>query len=296
MSAWPSDGYVEWIADNTAYLSVVFSWHLGYAYQRAIWHRMFGRRVVAGGPAVYNNPNALDGVAQVGTTANALFRHNPRATFTSRGCVRKCPFCAVPKIEGDLVELENWEPKPIVCDNNLLATSRAHFDRVVDRLKGIAGVDFNQGLDARLLTPYHAQRLTELDFHYIRLAWDNSAYEESFMRAWQILHDAGVPKDKISVYVLIGFRDTPEDALYRLTTIHGLGSKPFPMRYQPLDTRAKNSYVGPAWTHAELQRYVRYWANLRYFGAVPFDDFLNTMVPPSEDEGPGLEQWLEEEE
>lgn len=273
LSNW-SGGYVEWVEGDTAYLSVVFSWQLQQAYQRAVWLRAEGYTVKVGGPAVAYSPPFLKDVAEVESAyPDAIARHNPNATFTSRGCVRRCKFCLVPKIEGDLVELDDWPVRPIVCDNNLLACSQQHFDRVVDRLKPLSGIDFNQGLDARLLTKYHAERLAELDLKMVRLAWDHIKLESQFMSAWQVLRDAGIPKSKISVYVLIGYRDTPEDAFYRLGTIWDLGSWPNPMRYQPLDAVRRNEYVDPNWTDTELKRYMRYWANLRHLSGVPFEEF-----------------------
>lgn len=265
---------VEWQHDDTAYLSVVFSWQLPEAYQRAVWLKAEGYHVRAGGPAVTVQPDYLAGVAQVGGEVNALPRHNPNATFTSRGCIRRCSFCAVPSIEGDLVELNDWEPKPVVCDNNLLACSRAHVARVIDRLKPLSGIDFNQGLDARLMTKHHADRLAELDLKFVRLAWDSIKSESEFMRSFELLREAGITKRAIRVYVLLGFGDTPEDALYRLETIRGLGIMPNPMRYQPLKTMRKDSYVAPGWVDRELKRYVRYWSNLAQLGSIPFDEFV----------------------
>ena len=264
---------IEWIEGQTAFISVVFSWQMQRAYQRAVWLWAEGYNVRAGGPAVALNPRYLEPVAQIGGIIDALPHHNPNATFTSRGCIRSCPFCAVPTTEGDLVELQNWEPKPIVCDNNLLACSRTHFDRVIDRLNGIPQVDFNQGLDARLLIPYHAERLAKLDLFCVRLAWDHIGEESAVRRAVDILVAAGIPRKRIRVFCLIGWNDTPEDALYRLTSVIQLGGYPNPMRYQPLDSRQKNEYVGPAWTHRELQRYMRYWANYFHLGSIPFAEF-----------------------
>jgi len=274
MSSW-SKSFVDWVEGGTAYLSVVFTWDLPKAHMRAVWLRQQGYEVRAGGPACLLMPDYLAEVADVnGCSADALWRHNPDATFTSRGCIRKCKFCAVPKIEGNLVELDKWEPKPIVCDNNLLACSVRHFDKVIDSLKDIKGVDFNQGLDARLLTQYHATRLAELDLKRLRLAWDDAAYGNAFMQGYERLRKAKIPKSKIIVYVLMGFNDTPEDAWFRLRTIRNMGILPFPMRYQPLNTLKKNSYVGKAWTHKELQRYMRYWSRLRYTGGIPFKEFV----------------------
>jgi len=268
-----SSGLIEHIENYTAYISVVFSWMMQDAFQRAIWLKAQGYRVMAGGPAVSMNPGCINEVADIEGEWSALSYHNPDATFTSRGCIRNCKFCAVPKIEGHLIELTDWEPKPIVCDNNLLACSLKHFDNVIDRLNPIRGVDFNQGLDARLLTKHHAERLAELDLYAVRLAWDHIGLENQYMAAFQILRDAGIPARKIRTYVLIGYKDTPDDALYRLQTIKDLGSWPNPMRYQPLDAQRKNEYVGENWTERELKNYMRYWSRLRWLEHIPFEDY-----------------------
>lgn len=269
-----SKRFIEQQHNGIAKLSVVFTWDLPLAYQRAVWLRAEGQHVIAGGPAVALMPDYMTGVAEIGADwPAALWHHNPQATFTSRGCIRHCPFCAVWRTEGELRELDDWPIKPIVCDNNLLACSRAHFDRVVDRLKPVADVDFNQGLDARLLTQYHADRLAELDC-MVRLAFDYVDDESALMTAFERLRRAGIPKKRIRVYVLVGYNDTPEDALYRLRAVAGLGVDPNPIRYNPLDAMVRDSFIGQNWTDKELTRFVRYWANLRYFRAVPFEDFV----------------------
>jgi hypothetical protein len=275
-----SVGLAEWVEGDTAFLSVVFSWKLPAAYMRAIWYRAQGYRVRAGGPAVTLNPGALADVAELGGLVDALAHHNPDATFTTRGCIRRCSFCAVPKIEGGLVELPDseWEPKPVICDNNLLASSPAHFDHVIDRLKAarLRGVDFNQGLDARILTDHHAARLAELPGAVIRLAWDNIKTEPLFRAAFSTLTGAGVKPGQVRVYVLIGYRDTPEDALHRLETVRALGALPNPMRYQPLDARRRNEYVDPNWTERELRDFMRYWARQNWLRNIPFAEYRRT--------------------
>jgi len=180
----------------------------------------------------------------------------------------------VPRIEGSLVELSDWEPKPLVCDNNLLACSRRHFDRVIDRLKLLAGIDFNQGLDARLLTPRHVDLLRSLDTPTLRFSFEHISQEDDLRRAISLVTGAGFTTRRITVYVLIGFDDTPADALYRLQTVKALGIRPFPQRYQPLDALVKNNYVAPSWTRAELLKMVHYWARQRWFEHIPYDDYV----------------------
>jgi hypothetical protein len=276
--AW-SGGMVEWTEGQTAYLSVPFTWNMDQAYQRAVMLGAEGYTVRAGGPAVALMPERVADVAQIGgEVVDALPRHNGDACFTSRGCIRRCSFCAVWRIEGELRELAEWQPRPVVCDNNLLACSRKHFDLVVDRLKPLQGIDFNQGLDARLLTAHHAERLAELDCT-VRLAWDHISTGNAFMAAWETLRKAGIPKKQIRVYVLIGYKDTPEDALFRLRTVRNIGATPNPMRYNPLDAMVRDAYVGEGWTEGLLTAYMRYWAALQFTGGVPFDEWLEREAP-----------------
>lgn len=280
MGNW-SKGIVDWIENDTAFVSVPFTWDLPKAYQRCV---MLGwtHKVRAGGPAVSLMPNYLSSVAEIGGEADALIRHNPNAMFTSRGCIRKCKFCAVPKIEGDLVELEGWEPKPIVCDNNLLACSKTHFDKVIDSLKGVESVDFNQGLDVRLLTDYHAHRLAELKLSMIRFAWDHIKVENQVMSAIEKVTKVGIPKGKIRVYVLIGFNGTPEDARYRFEILKNLGVWSSPQRFNPLDTLVRDFHVGPNWTDRQLKRYMRYWSRQAWLGGISFDDYIHDETDKKE--------------
>jgi len=274
MSEW-SKSLVEWTEDNVAYLSVVFTWDLPKAHQRAAWLTQEGYHVVAGGPAVKLMPEYVAEVAEVGgDMEGVLERHNPDATFTSRGCIRRCAFCAVPKIEGDLVELDEWEAKPIICDNNLLACSIIHFDSVIEKLRPLKDIDFNQGLDARLLTQYHADRLAELDIAVIRLAWDNTKTGNAFMQAFERLRKAGIKANKIRVYCLLNFTDTPDDALFRIRTVNNMGALPSPMRYQPLDTLTRNAYVSPNWTEMQITRCTHFWSRQLYgYRGIVWEDF-----------------------
>lgn len=203
--------------------------------------------------------------------------HNPLATFTTRGCVNACPFCAVPRIEGELRELPDWPVRPVVCDNNLLAASRAHFDKVIDRLKAMPFVDFNQGLDARKFNAHHASRIGELKGVKVRFAFDHISMESKVADAIRLAKQHGL--NDFGVYVLIGFQDNPDDAIYRLETVRSWGVRPNPMRYQPLNTLMKNSYIGPGWSDFELRRMVKYYSRLRWLEHIPYADFRPEDMP-----------------
>ena len=270
------DGMVEWIEGNTAYISSVFSWNLDRAYMRCVYWKSAGYHVKAGGSTVTMNPDVFREFDLTGTV-DALSHHNPDAVFTSRGCIRRCGFCMVPTLEGSIRELDQWDDKPVICDNNLLATSQDHFDRVIDRLleAGLSGIDFNQGLDARILSDHHARQLSRLPKDtVIRLAWDAVKTEALYMGAVNRLVEAGIRRTQLRTFVLIGYKDTPEDALYRLEKLRSQKILANPMRYQPINTPRKNNYVGENWNNTLLNRFMRYWSNTRIFGKLSFNQYL----------------------
>lgn len=271
-----SKGIVHWRENGVINVSVAFTWYLADAWTLCQWSKLAGDTVRAGGPAVALMPDYLADVATVGGDLPVLARHNLDATFTTRGCIRQCPFCAVPRIEGEFRELTEWEVKPMVCDNNLLAASRVHFDRVIDRLKGLRGVDFNQGLDARLLTDHHVARLAELDLPIIRFAWDHVGLESEVMDAIDRILTAGVAHRRIRCYVLLGYYDTRDDALYRLERLRAKGIRANPMRFQSLDALVKNSFDKEKmedWTDRELRRMMRYWNRQNWLSKVPYAEY-----------------------
>ena len=90
-----SGGFAEWIEEDTAFLSVAFSWKLPEAYQKAVWYKSLGYNVRAGGPGTFVRKNYLSGVAELGGNVDALIKHNENATIASRGCPVGCSFCIV---------------------------------------------------------------------------------------------------------------------------------------------------------------------------------------------------------
>lgn len=275
MKKWKSRKYVYWETAKYHNYSFVFSWEL-WAWLQSVQPELDGKKIRIGGPAVMINPSWVPNWIKIDIENDVLYRYNSLATKTTQGCIRKCEFCAVPKIEGCFFEYVDYEVKPIIIDNNLLASSRKHFDKLIDNLKKLEWCDFNQGLDIRLLKIHHAERFSELKDPLIRLSWDNSKDEKYFFQAYELLKQAGIKKRNIQVYVLIGYKDSPENALYRLEKINELGVLINPMRYQPIDCKKKNDYIGTGWTDKELKRFMRYWSRLIFFKnkcGLEFKDF-----------------------
>jgi hypothetical protein len=236
--SWPCKP-TTWFDSNTRYISIPFTWNLPDVVRDVLQGDMFFGGTVVGGPAVRLMPDYFDGVRDVvvdtGDYAGVLQRVNPEATKTTTGCVNKCKFCAVPKTEGQLVELDDWPDLPLICDNNLFAASEQHFDKVCDKLEHHDWSDFNQGVDCRILNTHHSERLAGLRGCIVRLALDNSALTDRWERAVAMLTEHGFPKSRIRSYVLCGYESSPEDAWNRCRFVENRVSMALPMWYHPLD-------------------------------------------------------------
>ena len=180
--------------------------------------------------------------------------------FSMRGCIRKCAFCAVPRLEGKISGkaqgirdlIEPGHKKAILWDNNVLGVP--NWPDVIDELKAAAvTVDFNQGLDARLITDDVAKKLREIRVDPIRLAYDIPGERVAVQSAIDSLHAAGFNRRRIIVYTLFNFTDTPEQFWKRVTDLVSWGSVSYPMRYEPLNSLTKNRYVSPHWTAEQLE-------------------------------------------
>lgn len=246
-------GILTWDDGLSLCVSVAFTWHLPLA--KAYAESVRNKPVRIGGPAVELSKKTLPGFfdgcrAQVGGDyPGVLQRWNPHATRTSIGCIRSCKFCSVPQVEGEAalrefgkrqVELLDWPDLPIISDNNLLANSIAHFDRVCDRLEKWEWSDFNQGTDARLVTPHHAERMARLNETVVRLALDSLTYKESWQKAVELLLRAGVRKRSIRTYCLMGFGTSPDECWETCEFIESYGIKPLPMWFHELDSLERN--------------------------------------------------------
>ena len=208
-------------------------------------------------------------------------------SYASRGCIRKCHFCGVPKLEGNLrdaaplTELvlkidELYGPKRdlILMDNNVVASPQfkriiaeirdlgfvpgAKLKRPNERIPSQRRVDFNQGVDARILCkdPIYMRELSSICLSPLRIAFDHLGLREPYEKAVRFAHEFGL--NDLSNYMLYNFNDSPSDLFarmllnVRLNEELGIRIYSFPMRYQPTDLPDR-SHIGSKWNRYFLR-------------------------------------------
>jgi hypothetical protein len=201
--------------------------------------------------------------------------------FASRGCPNHCSFCAVPKLEGRLNSCKAsikhlvypGHKRLILWDNNILASPS--WNSVVDEAQelGIA-VDYNQGLDARLVTPEVARTLSRLKMPCVRLAYDFKAKGKYVKRAIELITSTGIRGREIFIYMLYNFKDTPDEFFERARNVLAWGAVVFPMRYEPLNSLSRNKYISPSWDKNRLEMVEKVRRVLGFSGTLPPYSYL----------------------
>ena len=208
--------------------------------------------------------------------------------YASRGCVRKCSFCGVPDLEGDqrempplgdlvrAIDAQHGTKKDLVLmDNNITASSR--YREVIAEVRDLgfipgarlhrAGqrpvlrrVDFNQGVDARILvkSPMYLREMATICINPLRIAFDHMGLKRVYERAVRMAAENGITS--LSNYMLYNFMDTPADLYERMRLNIALNEElsiriwSFPMRYQPV-TLKDRSHVGKHWNRYYLRSF-----------------------------------------
>lgn len=179
--------------------------------------------------------------------------------FITRGCPNKCPWCYVPRKEGDIRPYRTWQQlvrsdseKLVLMDNNILACEHG-----IDQLRELGStnyrIDLNQGMDIRLLTDEVCRILKRLHWiDYIRFSCDTSSQLPYFEKAVQLFDKYKIPKSRVFIYLLV--HSDLQEADVRVQELHRL-CRNFNLYAQP-ERNDRKGIVPTALQLEFAQRYV----------------------------------------
>lgn len=285
------NGLAEWTdeASRTAYLSVAFTWRLDEAYSRAIWFRAEGYRVIAGGPAFFTRPSYLDDVAEVprsiglvdgkprvilGKLDGALVRHNPMATKAFDGCPVGCFFCSVTPMEGaGFTARTDFEPRPILTDNNLSALSAEQQQYIIDRYiaADVPLLDANSGFEPKTFDREVFDRWRPINRGPWRFGSDETLERRDVERVIAMLRTAGMGPRRIQVYTMIGHEPFAE-CMARIQHVIDQGGEPYVQPIMKLNALRKEPWIRHDWNR-QLLGQVQRWANRWTWKTAPFAEY-----------------------
>ena len=168
--------------------------------------------------------------------------------FLSRGCIRNCPWCIVPKKEGKIrpvddierIHRESGRRHIVLMDNNFLACPAEFVREQLTKARKLKLLlDFNQALDARLVTEGNAALLAKCKWRntsgkssYIRFSCDTSAVINAVKSAIRLIRKAGYT-GKFFIYFLA---KEVKETLHRIMEILNFdrGVSPFVMPWRDL--------------------------------------------------------------
>jgi hypothetical protein len=223
----------------------------------------------------YDLSKTLDGEIEHIMPDYSLYKCRFSMGFTSRGCDRNCPWCIVPKKEGKIKDhasikefLAPYHNKLIILDNNFLQSPKC-IENLEFIIKWKLRVNFNQGLDIRLIDDEVAELLSKVRFfnhnftaRQLHFAWDIPQIEDQVIKGIEILGKHGIKPKQLMFYMLCGFNTSFEEDYHRFEVLSKMGVDPYVMLYN------KHSIKHPL----KLRRFQR-WVNRRLYKVCAFKDY-----------------------
>lgn len=186
--------------------------------------------------------------------------------FTTRGCIRNCEFCIVPqkegkiKIVGDLLDLWDGKSKDVILlDNNILVVPN-HFRAICKQAReNNIRLDFNQGLDHRLLNQSVIDELNSIRHQELHFAWDNFEDFPTVRNAIKLLRENNI--NRCNWLILTNFNTEFECDLARVNYLRSENQNAYVMRYNGTTTTILTAFAS--------------WVNKRdWFHSITWEEFM----------------------
>jgi hypothetical protein len=245
-------------------LSVIFSWDVPRAIVEAKTALSLGMKVMIGGGGTF----VLRAHIERETGLKPYYAPVPeldavdakfKMVYFTRGCVEKCSFCIVPKIEGNVVKLnEKSQPAQALLDNNLSEIPSSYKEYIVEKYlsAGIRVVDANSGFEPKGIDEYTVRLFGKLPLRWWRTGFDEIGEEKQFIESVAVIKEFS--KKTIRVYTMIG--DEPiEECRYRCEKVISLGCEPVPQAYIKLGSKTKTPVIQHDWDAAKLRDFQRFF-------------------------------------
>ena len=189
-------------------------------------------------------------------------------SMTTRGCPRDCPFCHVVAKEGrgshkvaNVSDFYAGQKRIEILDPNITAC-KDRFDLYEQYISTGATLNFNQGLDIRLLTERDIDYINRMKIRSIHFAWDNPKDDlEKHFRLFAGQYNGDL-WHKVQVFVLTNFNSTMEENLYRIYTLRDMGYSPYVMIYDKpnasKEIRRLQRWCNSKWIFRQTERFEDY--------------------------------------
>lgn len=241
--------------------------------------------------------------------------------YATKGCIRKCDFCGVPRLEPKYIRyldlktyvnaiIEKYDEKNhlVLFDNNILASTK--LPDIVKDIKDLGFekgatiehtsksnqtryrkryVDFNQGVDARIMVEREdkVKLLENLAINPLRIAFDHLSEKDIYIKAIKLAAKYNI-RD-LSNYILYNWDDTPQDLWKRLKINIDLNNEldlkiySFPMKYIPLDAKNRGAFISKNWRYYFI-RGVQRILNVLKGSVMTSEDFFYRAFGKNENE------------
>lgn len=193
---------------------------------------------------------------------------NLKDNYNNRAYIRKC-ITIYKEIMKKLPEKLQGDFYLLLEQNDLLSVDTATRDAILQIDEQVAPlyvkthsamrpkkriIDFNQGVDARLINDQNMKKMAEVCIHPLRIAFDHWSMKETYESAVRCAVRHGIRE--LSNYMLYNFNDHPEELYYRMKLNAELCEEldatiySFPMKYHPIfdeEYFMNRDFIGKHW-------------------------------------------------